>query len=468
MSLTKVTYSMTNGPVVNVVDFGADPTGVADSYAAIQAAYNSNAAIIQFPAGIFKVSQTIYIDRGVHINGSGAQDGSAGNGQSSGAASTTLNYTGTGNCIDIVGSYTEGVSNVHLSNFIIEGNALADGGLYVGSGVVVTKCTFKNLGIFNFSNTTANTGYGVGVRNCLECVFENIYVHGCHDGFNIGFGACTSLEFRSCFSRVNSQYGWLIRQGNGMSLYQCMAEANYKTGLVIDARDGANISQITFYSWYSEFNCVDADTYAAVQIKETGTGVCSEIYFNSPIFYDYSTYNNSTNVWDIACIYLGSVRAIQFTDASISSLNSNFIECTSGTTECEWQGNSSGRIAGNITNNEIVDNNLRVKTTGQQTPGFSSLPAVDVTDAFTTSWTIPETTNGLLMVTGGIDGRYGGSATFVVCRNIGSAGAAATSTFVGDASGYTMSWQLSGNNFQLKHNQVGQTIQAYLYFMSIL
>lgn len=468
MALTKVTYSMINGPVANVVDFGADPTGVADSYAAIQAAYDSDAAIIQFPAGTFKMTQTLYIDRGVTINGSGAQDGSGGNGESAGVASTVLNYTGTGNCIDIVGSYTEGVSNVHLSNFMIDGNTLADGGIYIGSDVVASKCTFNNLGIFNFDNATANKGYGVGIQNCLESVFENVYVHGCNDGFNIGFGATTSCQFLSCFSRVNNQYGWNIRQGNGFSFYQCMAEGNLKTGLVLNARDGQNLSQVAFYSWYSEANGQDADTYPGALIRSTGTGTCSQIYFYEPIFYDYSTYNYGTGVWDIALIKLGYVSAIQFTDAACVSISSNFIECQSNTTDCEWQGYASGKSSVNITNNTFSNNGLSVKTTGQQTPGFGSLPIVNVTDAFTTVWTIPASTNGLLMVTGGTDGRYGGSASFVVCRSaIGNAGVAATSTFVGDASGYTMSWQLSGNNFQLHHNQAGQTIPAYLYFMPI-
>lgn len=38
MSLTKASFSMINGAQVNVLDFGADPTGVADSYDAITAA----------------------------------------------------------------------------------------------------------------------------------------------------------------------------------------------------------------------------------------------------------------------------------------------------------------------------------------------------------------------------------------------------------------------------------------------
>jgi hypothetical protein len=469
MSLTKVTYSMINGPVANVADFGADPTGVADSYAAIQAALDSDAAIIQFPAGTFKVTQTIVLDRGIQFCGAGAQDGSGNNGQSSGVASTVINYTGTGNAIEVGANYTEQVSNIHVSNLMITGNALADGGLFIGTQTGANKCTFKNLGIFNFDNATANKGYGVGIRNCILSLFENVYVHGCNDGFNIGFNACTSLQFNSCYSRVNNQYGWLIRQGNGMSWYQCTAEGNLKTGLVINADNGQNVSQLGFYSWYSEFNGDDADTYPGALVRSTGTGVCKEIIFYSPVFYDYSTYNVGAGVWDIACIKLGLIEGVRFLNASVTSTNSNFIECQSGTTLCEWQGRgATQKTSNNITSNGIESGSIRVLTAPAQTPVMSTFANVSVTDAFTTAWAIPASTIGQLMVLGQTDGQYGGFALFAVGRTSGNAGVNEISGFVGDGSSYTMSWQLSGNNFQLKHNQAGQTIDVQLAFMSLV
>lgn len=45
MSLTKVSYSMITGAAFNILDFGADPTGAADSTSAIQAAINAAGAI---------------------------------------------------------------------------------------------------------------------------------------------------------------------------------------------------------------------------------------------------------------------------------------------------------------------------------------------------------------------------------------------------------------------------------------
>ena len=47
MSLTKASYSMIAGAAINVIDFGADPTGVTDSTTAIQAAIDKQQALAQ-------------------------------------------------------------------------------------------------------------------------------------------------------------------------------------------------------------------------------------------------------------------------------------------------------------------------------------------------------------------------------------------------------------------------------------
>ena len=75
MSLTKVSYSMIQGAYVNVLDYGADPTGVLDSWQAIQNAiddsiygYNAspqgNHQIVYIPAGIYKITNTLQLGYG--------------------------------------------------------------------------------------------------------------------------------------------------------------------------------------------------------------------------------------------------------------------------------------------------------------------------------------------------------------------------------------------------------------------
>jgi hypothetical protein len=55
MSLTKATYSMIQGAAYNVLDFGADPTGVASSVAAFNAAV-ANGGSVYIPSGTYKLN----------------------------------------------------------------------------------------------------------------------------------------------------------------------------------------------------------------------------------------------------------------------------------------------------------------------------------------------------------------------------------------------------------------------------
>ena len=67
MALTKVSYSMITGAPVNVLDFGADPTGVADSTSSINAALAFSVAtgkpgVVTIPSGTYKCTSTITVD----------------------------------------------------------------------------------------------------------------------------------------------------------------------------------------------------------------------------------------------------------------------------------------------------------------------------------------------------------------------------------------------------------------------
>jgi len=65
MSLTKVSFSMITGAVVNVLDYGADPTGATDSATAIQAAITAlgtyERGTVFIPKGAYKVASSILI-----------------------------------------------------------------------------------------------------------------------------------------------------------------------------------------------------------------------------------------------------------------------------------------------------------------------------------------------------------------------------------------------------------------------
>lgn len=72
MSLTKVSYSMIQGAVVNVLDYGADATGVADSSSAVQAATDTGNAVY-FPQGTYKVSGVAYAGKTIWFSDGNAK-----------------------------------------------------------------------------------------------------------------------------------------------------------------------------------------------------------------------------------------------------------------------------------------------------------------------------------------------------------------------------------------------------------
>lgn len=72
MSLTKTTYSMIDGAAANILDFGADPTGVADSTAAIQAAQQAS-KYVYCPPGEYSVAGLRIYDQ-VNLFGTGYEN----------------------------------------------------------------------------------------------------------------------------------------------------------------------------------------------------------------------------------------------------------------------------------------------------------------------------------------------------------------------------------------------------------
>lgn len=154
MSLTKVSYSMIDGAVANVRDFGAKGDGVADDTAAIQAAIDSvnKLGTVFFPKGTYKITDTLNIVYSTDLW-------------------QAVNLLGVGNAskIDWRGGngkamiYARGISGVGwYSKQYIEKLQLC--------GNAFTGDPYSNVAAIQFGETVQNVTSGVvnfGIRDCL-------------------------------------------------------------------------------------------------------------------------------------------------------------------------------------------------------------------------------------------------------------------------------------------------------------
>lgn len=143
MSLTKVSFSMIQGAVINVLDFGATGNGSTDDTAAIQAALNSIATsgTVFFPAGTY-IASILSLPKSCSLVGAGY-------------SSTTLKLknNATSNTDFLTTNYQ---NNVKISDIFFDGNGanqtyVSDNGQNAvlvrnSQNVAITNCRFKEWG----------------------------------------------------------------------------------------------------------------------------------------------------------------------------------------------------------------------------------------------------------------------------------------------------------------------------------
>jgi len=166
MSLTKVSYSMILGIGVNVLDYGADPTGAADSATAINAAITAagDGGSVRFPAGNYKTLSPILCEniRGIKLYGDP--------GQLSTSGSRIIAYH-TGKCtLSMIGSLFCVVENLAIE---------ADTTARPKVGLVLGRSSAASAGNHTFIRMTV-TGYyqQFGLYNIAseENTFINCYI----------------------------------------------------------------------------------------------------------------------------------------------------------------------------------------------------------------------------------------------------------------------------------------------------
>lgn len=244
--------------VVSVLDFGADPLGVNDSTAAIQAAINSNPVkVIEIPAGTYKVSAPILLRDGITLRGAGR--------------TTTIlskaNYNDA--CLKGID-----VDHVTLSDFAIVGPGQAVG---PGPGVA-------NKGIL-IAVSAQDICTSISLARIDVSLVNDICVY-------VGSGAFCTYDSIRC--RNYGYCGIFIDGGDGHALYACTARGGGSGGLVgylINRTAGYGPTTVTMTGCYAEQAGRGIVFNGAVSCVAIGCGVEAAINFDAT--------HNGTN-WLIA------------------------------------------------------------------------------------------------------------------------------------------------------------------------
>lgn len=218
MSLTKVSFSMIEGAPLNVLDYGADPTGVADSYAAFVAALAAGSNVY-VPQGTYKLTQTLSITGQKLFYGPDSS--------SSSLQLAVLNFTGAGNGIQAISTEFGGLC---IRNFMIIGGD--------GSGAYAIYSTrpqtvIENIHIEGWDNSgialeEAGTGsqasWGTLVRQCkwIGPAEPTPFI-----GFQVAInGGHVTLD--GC-EAIRGSIGINIDQGQAINIYRCSTNLQCNT-----------------------------------------------------------------------------------------------------------------------------------------------------------------------------------------------------------------------------------------------
>jgi len=253
MSLTKATNSIISGAPINVLDYGADPTGTNDSLAAFNAALAAGDQLV-IPVGTYKLTATLTIPKNKIVTGLGVS-GQAG---IYGLPKLVFTAAVTTVAIDLEGTYNS------LTQIVIDGAATTGIiGLRVGNVSLASVLFVDNITIQNFTGSGAD---GMRIVNEVTANFNNMYIVGCNQALNIGSTSAssfpTTLTFTDSTFQGSTGSGVVIREGYQTAFYNCVFQANGQAGVAFNTPSGGLINMTNFYNCWFEGNWSSAGATA--------------------------------------------------------------------------------------------------------------------------------------------------------------------------------------------------------------
>lgn len=298
MSLTKASYSLINGAPVNVLDYGADPTGTTDSYAAIQAALTASRNIY-IPEGIYLISASLAPRTNQYISG-------AGNTQ------TILKATTVG--INVLNYPSGAFSNVILRDFQIDGDSKATACIsFIGSSQgAVSSCFFERIALANAVT------YQFYLSNITYCTLNEVRSSG--GQYGLYFNDCYDTSVNDALIYNGTQACSLIYKGSQIVFKNSrlfLGDMSAPAILILDGGTAHIFEDCTFEP--TALNAVTSE----VIIKSTGTGTNSVNTDNQFIRCRFiGLFNTKTSCLDVATV--GDVYKLKLFQCGFITPNAGF------------------------------------------------------------------------------------------------------------------------------------------------
>lgn len=283
MTLTKATYSMINGAVSNILDFGADSTGTNDSTTAIQAAIDY--------AGT--TGGSVYIPTGEYV------------------ITDTLDLTNLDHAIQI---YGDGDQSRIIATVAFNGAAIEIGNVPQGPNVSLMSVEISSL----YFRSDSSTGSGILVNGAARPIISDVFIYGFDTSGYCGLEIvdCYGGNFQNVITQAND-IGIKITASQENNFQNVQAFTTKTTGVFITRTLANSGNYNNFYGLWCENN-IGQDIVCETSGNLFSGGWCEGSQTTTSVVeiknnaYDSLTINN---VFDN--FYLtGGVGSIPLTDSS--------------------------------------------------------------------------------------------------------------------------------------------------------
>ena len=245
---------------VSILDFGADPTGVADSTSAIQAAHNAYTYVL-YPAGTYKITSSIVLPSGSFVVGQGYSN-------------TIINATTSAYAYTMDAPVNSSIDGPNFSNIKINCQNGVRLNSSTGGQPGIAGCTqgfinspsFKK--VFIAQNGTSGTGKGIEASVCFHFEFtEQSEI----DNFNYGIDVYYSDFVLISHVRMN---------GCGTALIKLNSANTFGSHSIIENNDLlAMQTGSTAFIIANDYNPTIRNNYIE-QVPAEGTGLTAAIVCN--------------------------------------------------------------------------------------------------------------------------------------------------------------------------------------------